>query len=170
MTVIQGSNRREIQKQAVRKDGWTKERRAIFLDELEASCNVTRAAKAAGMGQRSVRNLRRRDPAFAALWDEALDNGCERLRAELLARALGTAAPDAEDDNPAAEMLGTRAPEPMSDETKLRVLQICRAARDGRQAAGNWREPRRIERSAEEAVDALLAKLVRVEKRLGRTS
>ncbi len=165
MATIQGSNRRVLQKRKTSSRDWTKARRAIFLAELEASCNVTRAAQAAGMAKRAVYELRRREPSFATLWAEALDAGVERLRAELLARALGTSGPD--DENPDREDIVARAPEAMSDEMRLRVLQACRRGDEGRPARGR-RAPVRLDRSADEAIDALLAKLDRVEKRLGR--
>lgn len=69
--------------------GWTKERRKVFLETLAATCNVQRSMRAAGMGSGSgIYQLRRRDPAFAALWQDAMTLGYERLEAALLAHAL----------------------------------------------------------------------------------
>jgi len=68
--------------------GWTKARRAAFLTELAHSCNVGRAHKAAGMGERGAYSLRRRDAEFARQWQSALELGYERLEMALLRRAL----------------------------------------------------------------------------------
>lgn len=67
---------------------WTRARRAAFLTELAHSCNVSRAHKAAGMGERGAYALRRRDSAFARQWQTALELGYERLEMALLRRAL----------------------------------------------------------------------------------
>ncbi|MEG3089128.1 hypothetical protein [Sphingomonas sp. PB4P5] len=100
MADIGGSNRRSMQVRAVRKDGWTKAKRTIFLSTLAASCNVVAAARAAGMATWSVHKLRKRDGEFAVLWHEALEAGYERLESELLARALGQASSG---DNPSRD-------------------------------------------------------------------
>ena len=68
--------------------GWTKARRAAFLTELAHSCNVSRAHKAAGMGERGAYALRRRDAEFAQQWQAALEIGYDRLEMALLRRAL----------------------------------------------------------------------------------
>lgn len=87
--MIGGQNRRPVQVKRVRKDGWTKARRARFLDRLALTCNVRLAAQAAGKPAASAYVLRRRDAGFAELWRDALEAGYERLETELLARALG---------------------------------------------------------------------------------
>lgn len=78
-----------VQVRRVRSDGWTKRRREAFLDMLAATCNVTRAAEAAGISTKSARRLRRREASFAASWDLALEEGYLQIEADLLARALG---------------------------------------------------------------------------------
>lgn len=85
---ISGGNSRPLQKARVRKDGWTKMRRKRFLDSLASTCNVRIAIEAAGLAPSSAYALRRRDPAFAALWKEALTIGYERLEETLLQCAL----------------------------------------------------------------------------------
>ena len=57
-----------------RADGWTPDRQLRFLDALETTRSVSRAAKAAGMSRNSAYRFReRRDGAlFAALWDRIL--------------------------------------------------------------------------------------------------
>lgn len=85
---ISGGVARPIQKARVRKDGWTKQRRQLFLDALAGTCNVRIAVEAAGLNPTSAYALRRRDPVFAALWRDALTIGYERLEEALLAHAL----------------------------------------------------------------------------------
>lgn len=77
-----------LQKRRHRRDGLTKAKRKLFLDRLAATCNVTDAARAAGVKKSNCYNLRRRDPQFAALWREAIATGYELLEAALLANAL----------------------------------------------------------------------------------
>lgn len=56
----------------VRKDGWTAARRQVFLDRLAATCCVVEALAATGMASSSLYRLRKRDPAFAEAWDDAV--------------------------------------------------------------------------------------------------
>lgn len=67
---------------------WSKAMRAAFLDHLAATCNVTAAAAAAGVCKTSVYQIRRRDPAFAAKWEEALALGYQMIETRLLGHVL----------------------------------------------------------------------------------
>ena len=162
MSIIAGADGRDIQRRKTSARIFGKAKRALFLDELEASCNVYRATEAAGIHRSCAYRTRRNDPAFATAWDQAIDAGCERLRAELLARALGTAEPHAEDENPTEADRTFRETPPMSDETKLRVLQACRVTREGRHNNPNRRYPLGA-RSPEDALASLIAKLDKIE-------
>lgn len=73
----------------VRANGWTKARRAVFLEHLAATCNVHRSALAAGTAPASAYALKRRDPEFAALWGAALEAGYDHIETQLLARTIG---------------------------------------------------------------------------------
>jgi len=84
---IAGSNCRRLQVRPVRKDGWTKEKRAAFLDMLATSCNVRESARSVGLHVTGAYHLRRRDAEFAALWRDAILAGYERLEEMLLAHA-----------------------------------------------------------------------------------
>lgn len=55
-----------------RRDGWTAERRRRFLEGLAAGLDVSRACTGLGMSREGAYRLRRRDPAFAQAWDDAL--------------------------------------------------------------------------------------------------
>lgn len=86
-----------------RHDGWTLERRAIFLQALQETASVIQAERAAGMGRGSANKLRKRDAEFAQAWVEALEVGYARLEHELLAHALCRAEP--RDDARATDIL-----------------------------------------------------------------
>lgn len=88
MTILRGPNglRRAV---TTRKDGWTVARRRTFLDELAMTCNVTGACRTVGKTKPGAYALKRRDPEFARLWNEAMDLGAERLEDELMAHTLG---------------------------------------------------------------------------------
>ena len=58
--------------------------RAAFLSDLAENCNVTNACRAAGVGRNTVYEHRKTDQGFAAAWDDAVEQGIERL--ELVAR------------------------------------------------------------------------------------
>ena len=55
-----------------RRDGWTPERRQLFLELLGAGLDVRRACAGVGLSRQAAYELRRRDPAFAQAWDGAL--------------------------------------------------------------------------------------------------
>lgn len=85
---IGGAKGRQCQLTRVSGRQWTAARRQAFLDSLAQTCNVTMAVAAAGMGTTAVYQLRKTDPAFAGLWQEALALGYERLETALLQHAL----------------------------------------------------------------------------------
>jgi hypothetical protein len=149
--------------------GWTKAKRTRFLDTLAATAHVRMAAKAAGMGPQAAYKLRRRDPAFAALWAAALELGYERLETGLLARALGR---DVDAIN-AIEPDGEIVDMPIDPDIAFRVLGMRRAAAAA--AAGGGRAPqnRGYKFVPIEQVLVILAKQLdvveaRVQRRLGR--
>ena len=105
---------------AVRHDGWTKKRRAAFLDLFAATCNVTASCRAVGMSRFGLRQLRRRDAGFALLYDEAIELAQGRLKEELLARSLnGTY----DDENPSGERAEIERA-PFDPELAIRVLRL----------------------------------------------
>ena len=76
------------QMRAVRKNGWTPALRQKFLETLALTCNVSEAARVVGRNLSTVYYLKRRDPAFARAWKQALSIGHEELRALMLRQAL----------------------------------------------------------------------------------
>ena len=57
----------------------TPEAEAKFLAALKLGKSIAAAARAAGVGRRTVYDWRDRDPAFAAGWDESWDIGTDYL-------------------------------------------------------------------------------------------
>lgn len=61
-----------------RRDGWTPERRATFLECLCEKPDIARACVRVGLSRQAAYKLRRRDPVFALAWDVALQVAYER--------------------------------------------------------------------------------------------
>jgi len=77
-------------KPARRKGGarWNGRRRDLFLAALTETANVRRSAKTAGMSLAAAYDLKRRDPAFAQAWKEALEIGYSEVEMALLRETL----------------------------------------------------------------------------------
>ncbi len=139
-----------------RRDGWTVERRRLFLECLSATCCVTLSAKRAGMSPSGARQLRERDAEFSGLWETALAFGKARLREDLLAYALGRRSSG---DNPADIDFDAPRAEPFDPELAIKVLTYL----DGRPEPGSQR---RAAAPTQGQVDAvLLARLDELVKR-----
>jgi hypothetical protein len=61
--------------------------RATFLRILEATCNVSEGARAAGVDRRTVYRWREADEDFAAAWQEAEDAAADKLEQIAFERA-----------------------------------------------------------------------------------
>lgn len=70
-----------------RKD-WTATKERKFLEALSDTCNVTLAAKIAGVGNTTVYSRRAKDAAFRDGWVKAIAQGYARLELEMIERAL----------------------------------------------------------------------------------
>lgn len=66
----------------------TDRRREKFIEHLRKTCNVSEAAKVAGVARRSAYEWRDADPAFAADWDEAEQEAADKLEREAWRRAV----------------------------------------------------------------------------------
>lgn len=66
----------------------TPEKEIAFLAALAATCSVTRACEATGLGRRTAYEWRAADPSFAARWEEAKRIGAEALEDEAHRRAF----------------------------------------------------------------------------------
>ena len=148
-TVLRGSGKDGPQ--IVRSDGrrWTDAAEAIFLDHLAASCNVTLAAGATGFSKFTVYKRRRVDPAFAARWQAALEQGYARLEMLLVRRATEALEGDPPDPG---------APFPdMSVKDAIAILQLHRVSVKGEGARlPGWRAR---PRSLDEMRESILKKL-----------
>lgn len=59
-----------------------------FLREFARTCSVSAACRAAGLARRTVYNWRNADADFRASWESARGRAVERLRDEVMERAL----------------------------------------------------------------------------------
>ena len=66
----------------------TRERRDRFLEALRAGWTVTAAAERAGVHRRRFYEARAGNEAFAAAWEQAWDEGTDRLEDELRRRSV----------------------------------------------------------------------------------
>ena len=71
----------------LRHDGWTPEKKRLFLERFAECGVIVEACEAAGMSARAAYNLRDRDPLFAA----GLDAACVKARAPLADEAYSRA-------------------------------------------------------------------------------
>lgn len=159
---LAAGNRRPVQLKRARRAAFNKARREAFLNTLAATCNVRMAIEAAGVWRTTVYDARRRDAAFAALWQEALTIGYERLEAALLARAMGTdgSAPDFNFSDPEAIL-----PEGKIDTALgMQLLGRHRAAVQGKPRATR---PVHVA-TAEETTAALIKKLAVLRRQIER--
>jgi transposase-like protein len=79
---------RRWQAQRMRRNRFTPARKEVFLEHFAATCDATASAAVAEVSESSVYAHRRSDPAFAAGWQEALEQGYARLEAEAVAQRI----------------------------------------------------------------------------------
>ena len=155
-TIARAGGKDGPQRVASRGKRWTEAAEALFLDALAASCNVRHSAETAGFSTRAVYARRRRDAAFAAHWQQALEQGHARLEAGLVAAAIATIEgrmPDPDFPIP-----------PMSVADVIAVLKLHRASVHGEGRSPGWRgRPRRLE----EVKASILKKLAAIHRARG---
>lgn len=165
-----GANGRP-QLRAVRRDALTAPRRQKFIDHLAETCNVSAAARHAGILVQQAYRLRRRDPGFAQAWREALEIGYERLEAALLRYSLEALNPQAPNDPLTDGPVLTGAPTPTPVASGLRpadvqlALSLMQKHREAVKTGARSREGLRPA-SAEETDAALRRQLDALAKRL----
>jgi hypothetical protein len=76
---------------------WSKEKEALFFDELAATANVRMAAKAAGVSPNAVFARRLRHPVFAAKWNAVVRTSQASIDLYLVEEAKKTFEPDSLD-------------------------------------------------------------------------
>ena len=126
---ITGGNKRKIQKRRAPRQAFTAAKRQVFLDTLASCANVSRSAKAAGVGVSTVYDARRREPAFAEQWADALEAGYATLEALLIERAaVGGAWQPGETPVPGPETIDTWL--------ALDLLRLSKMAKAPRKSGG----------------------------------
>ena len=70
------------QQRKARKDSWTRAQEREFLEVLATTCNVSEAARVAGVRRAGAYERRQRDARFAADWDRAIDIGYAEIEVE----------------------------------------------------------------------------------------
>ena len=130
---------------------WSLQAEEVFLEHLAATANVQASCAAAGFTTTAVYKQRMANPAFAARWQAALENGVARLEMLLVESAAATL-----EGTP----LGGDHPIPrMSVDDVMNVLKLHRAAvHGGKPQRYAWRaEAPRIEVVQPEIVRKLAA-------------
>lgn len=134
---------------------WSDKAEQRFLDALGASCNVSLSAAECGFSKEALYRRRRDDPAFAARWQAALEQGYVRLEGALIERAnnaLEGHLPDPDHPIP-----------PMTVKEIIEILKLHRANVQGDPARyPGWRAR---PRSLDEMRDSILNKLEAIETR-----
>jgi hypothetical protein len=153
---IAGGKNRRLQVSVPKERGWTKAKRAAFLDMLAATCNVKASAQHVGMHPVGAYRLRRRDPQFADLWRAAILTGYDRLEEMLLAHA-GAGVNDVAIGETEIE------PAPFDPKMAMELLRQHRPTVEGRRKRPTGRLER-TDRATAEA--ALLKKLDALARRL----
>ena len=67
---------------------FTPEKKQKFLANLRESPNVTAAARSVGISRRCAYDHRETDATFAQAWDDAIEEGVDKLEAEVERRAF----------------------------------------------------------------------------------
>lgn len=67
---------------------WTKRKQAVFLDVIRTTGNVSAGARAAAVPRTLAYSQRRKDRAFKAEWDSALEDALDDLEGALRKRAV----------------------------------------------------------------------------------
>ncbi len=136
-------------------------RRGVFLEWFAATCNAKLSCEKAGITQKTAFRHRRKDPAFAVAWEEALQQGYAALEASLVAEALASSADEEEPPHPAHAPHESPSPargEGLSFEQRMAVLREYRRSDGGRGPRGLGKSapvPGRIA-TAEEVETALI--------------
>lgn len=151
-TILRGSGKDGPQIVASKGRRWTDKARRAFLDALGASCNVTLSAAAAGFSKEALYRRRRLDPAFAADWQAALEQGYLRLEMVLVRRAN-----ELLEGKPGDHLPDPDAPfHDMTVRDAIAILQLHRASAKGEGKSPGWRAR---PRSLDEMRESILKKL-----------
>lgn len=121
---------------------WSAKAEAMFLGELEATCNVMASAAAAGFSTSAVYQRRKSYDAFRAAWEAALETGYARLEMALVCAATNLLEPVAVSapDDGAVAATGAAPFGGMTAREALHVLRLHRyGERGGAPQRFDWR-------------------------------
>jgi hypothetical protein len=165
--IIRAGNERLLMKAKASGSEVPQERIDDFLARLAECCNMSRAAREAGVSTSMIYRLRGRDAAFAAAWQDAIEAGYERLELGLIEAALarvaeraGAGAPDAGSADAAAPVI-----EPMTMEQAIQLLGRYRATIRGGKAQSKRSGARAP--TSEETDEAILKRLAILRRQRG---
>jgi len=136
-------------------DRWSARKEKAFFDELAATANVKRSARAAGVSPNAVYQRRLRDPHFKAKWAAVLETGRAAIEMHLVERAKRSFDPDELD-------LGEAEPRVTVAEA-LRIVQ-----QGGKAAAPLLPSASPYEDDVDEVRERLVKKLLRLKARMSR--
>ncbi len=144
-----------------RKTSWTDKKKAQFLDVLRATSNVTEACRVVKMDVSGVYTLRRKDPAFAAGWAEALEQGYAELEMLLLRQSIhGSEITEQVDDGSESGKKRTKTVHSYPHSMALRLLMAHKGSVDA------YRAEQGIDRPGSDALHAeIRAKIALVRAR-----
>ncbi len=145
------------QLQSSKRKRWTATVEGLFLDELAASCNASRAIAATGFERSAVYARARRDPGFGERWRTARAAGFERVEQLLLQNAVS--------------VLEGWAPDPDMPIPRMTVAEALTLVRMEKAAQANpekRRGSRARLRSLDDVRDSILRKLGAIERAAGR--
>ncbi|MDP5279988.1 hypothetical protein Q9Q95_13720 [Sphingomonas sp. DG1-23] len=139
--------------------GWTPAKRNRFLARLAETLNVRASVRSVNLSEAGLYKLRRRDPAFAAAWDQTIAEAYGRLEMLLLERALlGGGRVRATE--------GARHLDTLSERALLALVHQHRPNARGLRAATEKVEGSSALEEELGARDRLVAKLAEIEMRL----
>ena len=132
---------------------WSEAKREAFFNHIAATCHIKQAAEVAGVPVMSVYVQRRKDPEFAAQWEQALAAGYQVLETMVVGHVLeGSGGREIRSGGMKIDI-----------DLALRLLSHHRNAMTGKPPRGG---PRLQRSTAEETDAAILKKLEVFERRL----
>ena len=155
--VIGPGRDRVLQRRKPHRRGLTDAQCNKFLTALAGNCNVRRSATMTGLAYSTLYDMRRRDPAFAQQWQEALALGYMRLEEAVLAyslKAVHAIDLDALDEDDEAAAIADAAPDMISPEAIKFAMDV--AAKHRSEAKGAAFDKRGRRRATNEETDAAL--------------
>jgi hypothetical protein len=142
----------------------TAREKQAFLDHLSRCSNASASAEAAGRSYDGFNEIRKRDPEFAALWQDALQAGYAYVEALILERSrIALEAEKPKEGESEAARQGAQFALSMDADQILRLMTLHKRTVNGGRRGGNAPRPAASE---EEAAAAIMKKLAVLRRRL----